>query len=229
AYPGNGSTQTILGRSINSIFGYSAGGIFQTAAQVAASGQPGAYVGGLRIVDVNHDGKIDANDQRFLGTTDPKYIFGVNFDANYRDWSFNMAWQGVKGGLIFDYFKGLTDFTANPGANYGGRVLSAWTPANTGSSIPAAALSYGQVPDSYFYESASYIKLRNLALAYTFPESLRAPVHVKRLRVYLQGENLLIIKPKGTVLQDPEQPNVGDPIPPFPIPKRFTVGFEGSF
>jgi len=54
-------------------------------------------------------------------------------------------------------------------------------------------------------------------------------VHVKRLRVYLQGENLLIIKPKGTVLQDPEQPNVGDPIPPFPIPKRFTVGFEGSF
>ena len=229
AYPGNGSTQTILGRSINSIFGYSAGGIFQTAAQVAASGQPGAYVGGLRIVDVNHDGKIDANDQRFLGTTDPKYIFGVNFDANYQDWSFNMAWQGVKGGLIFDYFKGLTDFTANPGANYGGRVLSAWTPANTGSSIPAAALSYGQVPDSYFYESASYIKLRNLALAYTFPESLRAPVHVKRLRVYLQGENLLIIKPKGTVLQDPEQPNVGDPIPPFPIPKRFTVGFEGSF
>jgi len=229
AYPGNGSTQTILGRSINSIYGYSAGGIFQNAAQVAASGQPGAYVGGLRIVDVNHDGKIDANDQRFLGTTDPKYIFGVNFDANYRDWSFNMAWQGVKGGLIYNYFKGLTDFTANPGANYGGRVLSAWTPANTGSSIPAAVLSYGQVPDSYFYESASYIKLRNLALSYNLPESLRAPVHVKRLRVYLQGENLLILKPKGTVLQDPEQPNVGDPIPPFPIPKRFTVGFDGSF
>src|SRR5260370_18556522 len=119
AYHGNANTQTILGRSVNSIYGFSAGGIFQNAAQVAASGQPGAYVGGLRIVDVNHDGKIDANDQRFLGTTDPKYIFGVNFDANYRDWSFNMAWQGVKGGLIYNYFNGRTHFTANPGANYG--------------------------------------------------------------------------------------------------------------
>src|SRR5260370_4339308 len=158
AYPGNGSTQTILGRSINSIYGYPAGGIFQNVEPVAASGQTGAYVGGLRIVDVNHDGKIDANDQRFLGTTDPKYIFGVNCDANYRDWSFNMAWQGVKGGLIYNYFKGLTDFTANPGANYGGPVLSAWTPANTGSGIPPARVGYGQGPGTFLLESPAYIQ-----------------------------------------------------------------------
>lgn len=229
SYPGNGTTQTILGRSINSIFGYSAGGIFQSAAEVAASGQPGAYVGGLRIVDVNHDGKIDSNDERFLGTTDPKYIYGLNFDANIQDWAFNMSWQAVKGGLVYNYFKGLTDFTANPGANYGGRVLNAWTPSNTGSSIPAVALSYGQIPDSYFLESASYIKLRNVAVSYSLPPALGSKVYVKKLRVYVQGENLLTLKPKGTVLQDNEQPNIGGGIPPFPIPKRFTVGFEGAF
>ena len=229
AYPGNGTTQTILGRSINSLYGYVAGGIFQNAAEVAASGQPGAYVGGLRIVDTNHDGKIDASDKRFFGSTDPKYIFGVNFDANYRDWAFNMSWQGVNGGLVNNYFKGLTDFTANPGANYGGRVLNAWTPTNTGSTIPAVVLSYGQIPDSYFWESGSYIKLRNLSLSYTFPQRFMSPIHAKRGRIYIQGENLVTIKPKGTVLQDPEKPGAGAPIPPFPIPRRYTVGFDFGF
>ena len=128
SFPGNGSTLTVLGRSINSVYGYVANGIFQTAAEAAASGQPGAYVGGLRILDVNHDGKIDAADRVFFGRTDPSYIFGVNFDANFKAWAFNMAWQGVKGGLVNNGFKGLTDFTANPGANWGGRTLNAWSP-----------------------------------------------------------------------------------------------------
>jgi hypothetical protein len=108
-------------------------------------------------------------------------------------------------------------------------VLSAWTPNNTGSSIPAVALSYGQIPDSYYYESATYIKLRNLSVSYTFPDRFMSPIHAKRGRIYLQGENLLTIKPKGTVLQDPEYPGAGAPIPPFPIPKRFTIGFDFGF
>ena len=222
SFPGNGSTLTVLGRSINSIYGYVANGIFQTAAAAAASGQPGAYVGGLRILDVNHDGKIDAGDRVFFGTTDPSYIFGANFDANFKGWAFNMAWQGVKGGLVNNGFKGLTDFTANPGANWGGRTLNAWSPTNTGSSIPAVSQNYGLLPDSYFWESASYIKLRALSVSYALSEARWA--YVKTLRFYLLGENLVTIKPHGTVMQDPETPGAG-----FPVPRRYTLGFEGTF
>jgi hypothetical protein len=56
-----------------------------------------------------------------------------------------------------------------------------------------------------------------------------SPIHAKRGRIYIQGENLVTIKPKGTVLQDPEKPGAGAPIPPFPIPRRYTVGFDFGF
>ena len=213
-----------VGKSINSLCGFAGNGIFQNAAELAALNQPGGYVGGLRIKDVNGDGKIDANDRVFFGSTDTPYTFGVDFNGSYREWGFDMAWQGVRGGRVFNGFKGLTDFTSNPGSNYGGRVLNAWTPTNTGSTIPAVSANYGQQPDTYFFESASYIKLRNLSVTYNLPDTLLARGRMKTFKVYLQGENLAIIKPSDTVMQDPETPGAG-----FPIPKRYTLGFQGTF
>jgi TonB-linked SusC/RagA family outer membrane protein len=224
SFPGNGSTDTILGRSVNSLYGFLGNGIFQNQAEVNALNQPGAYVGGLRITDVNGDGKIDAKDRVFYGSTDPKYLFGVNFTASFKAWDFNMSWQGVQGGLVDNYWKHFTDFTENPGSNYGGRVLDAWSPSNTSSTIPALSRSYGVFPDTYFHEDASYIKLRNLSVSYNAPDAALKWAHMKQLRVYLRGENLVLIKHKGTVTQDPETVGSG-----FPVPKRYTLGFEASF
>ncbi|HLQ11972.1 MAG TPA: SusC/RagA family TonB-linked outer membrane protein [Steroidobacteraceae bacterium] len=224
SFPGNGANLTVLGRSLNSLFGYVGDGIFQSAAEVAALNQPGAYVGGLRILDVNGDGKIDASDRVFYGTSDPKYIFGVNFDVNYKDWAINMAWQGVNGGLVDNSLKHYQFTTENPGSNWATGVFNTWSPTNTGSPNPAPHDGYGTLPDTYFWESGSYIKLRNLAVSYVVPASLLSRVRMKELRVYLQGENLVIIKPRGTTLQDPETAGTS-----FPVPKRYTLGFRGSF
>ena len=101
-------------------------------------------------------------------------------------------------------------------------MLTVTPPTNTGSSIPAVSQNYGLLPDSYFWESASYIKLRALSVSYTLPEARLA--YVKTLRFYLLGENLVTIKPHGTVMQDPETPGAG-----FPVPRRYTLGFEGTF
>ena len=93
----------------------------------------------------------------------------------------------------------------------------------------AAAAAFSQdsvlVPISYFYESSSYLKLRNVSLGYTVPDSALARVHVAKLRIYLEGTNLLIFKPGSTTLRDPEV----IPGASFPIPKTFTVGLNGSF
>src|SRR5207237_7488446 len=66
SFPGNGSTLTVLGRSINSVYGYVAHRIFQTAADDPASGQPGAYGGGVRRVHVSHCGTIEAGGRMVL-------------------------------------------------------------------------------------------------------------------------------------------------------------------
>jgi hypothetical protein len=48
--------------------------------------------------------------------------------------------------------------------------------------------------------------------------------NIKKFRVFVQGQNLLTIKPNSTVMQDPETPGAG-----FPVPKIYTLGFEGKF
>ncbi len=224
AYPGNDTTETVLGRSINSIYGYESCGIFTSQAQVTASGQPGAYVGGLKICHLV-PGPITSADQTFIGTTDPNFLFGFHIDATLQNFTYNMFWQGQEGGLVYNAWKNYQFPGNNTGANFSTALLSAWSPSNPDSRVPAPTLNSVQIPDSYFYESATYLKLRLVQVGYNFPDPLLAKVHVSRLRVFLSGSNLLIIKSKSNTMRDPEV----IPGSSFPIPKTYSLGFNGSF
>ncbi len=139
SYAGNGTTKTILGRSVSSIFGYVADGLFTTQAQVDNSSvQPGKGLGRIRYKDLNGDGVVDNNDQDYIGSFDPDFSYGFNATLHYKAFDFTFFLQGVQGNSVYNTYKVLTDFTSlQPGANWGSRVLQAWTPQNAGSTIPA--------------------------------------------------------------------------------------------
>lgn len=229
SFGGNGQDKTIVGHSINSVFGYVADGLFQSQAEVDAHAtQAGAAPGRIRWADLNNDGVIDEQDQDFFASSDPDYIYGMNFSFTYGNWDFNMFWQGVEGGQIRNNWRIFTDFTSlNIGSNYGDRVLSAWTPENTNSDVPALTLidNNGEGrQSSFFYEDGSYLKLRNLSVGYSPDEYFLNEYGIAGARVYLQGSNLLTITPDGTLSQDPETPNEV-----FPIARRVTFGIDVSF
>jgi len=228
AYAGNGTTATVLGRSINSLYGYVVQGIFQSAQEVAgAATQPGDGVGRIRYKDLNGDGVVDNNDQKFLGSTDPNFTYGLNVSLNYKNFDLSFFLQGVQGGLEYNNYKYLTDFSSlAPGSNWGVRTLDAWTPQNSKSNIPALTLvnanNEGRY-STYFLESASYLKLRNIQLAYNL-KSIAGLSKLTRARVYIQASNLLRFKSKSNTMPDPENPNSA-----YPIPVVATVGANISF
>lgn len=229
SFGGNGQDKTIVGHSINSVFGYIADGLFQSQAEVDSHAtQAGARPGRIRWADLNSDGVIDEQDQEFFASSDPDFIYGMNFSLNYGNWDFNMFWQGVEGGQIRNNWRIFTDFTSlNIGSNYGDRVLNAWTPENSQSDVPALTLidNNGEGrQSSFFYEDASYLKLRNLSVGYSPDESFLNDYGIKSARIFLQGSNLLTITPSGTLSQDPETPNEV-----FPIARRITIGLNVSF
>lgn len=97
AYPGN-LENTIIGHSQFDIFGYKTAGLFQSQAEVdAAPTQIGAGPGRIRYVDTNHDGKIDANDQTWIGTTLPSLEYGARIDLNYKKFDLAIFGSGVAG------------------------------------------------------------------------------------------------------------------------------------
>lgn len=228
SYPGNGTTQTILGRSVNSIFGYVTEGLFTSAAEVQNSAiQPGKGLGRIRYKDLNGDGVINNDDQTYIGNFDPKFSYGLNVNLKYKNWGLSFFFQGVQGNSVYNVYKAVTDFTSlDPGANWGTRVLRAWTPQNPNSTIPALTLVDNNNEgrgSTYYVENGSYCKLRNLQLSYNLNDALKK-YKIRNAKVYLQGSNLLTIKSKSYTDPDPENATNE-----FPIPLIMTAGFNFSF
>ncbi|SFT23725.1 SusC/RagA family TonB-linked outer membrane protein [Mucilaginibacter polytrichastri] len=228
SYPGNGTDKNILGRSVNSIFGYVANGLFTTQAEVDNSPvQPGKGLGRIRYKDLNGDGVVDNKDQDYIGSFDPDFSYGFNAGVKYKDFDLTFFLQGVQGNSVYNTYKVLTDFTSlQPGANWGSRVLQAWTPQNPNSTIPALTTvdrnNEGR-GSTYFVENGSYLKLRNIQLGYDLKKALKG-LKIRDARVFIQASNLLTIKSSSYSATDPE-----NAVNNFPIPIVTTLGVNVTF
>ncbi|MGN7723933.1 SusC/RagA family TonB-linked outer membrane protein [Chitinophaga sp. 22620] len=227
SYPGNGTDKTILGRSINSSFGYIADGLFTSQKDLDDSpAQTGKGLGRIRYRDLNGDNVIDDKDRDYIADGNPDLIYGLNFELSYKNFDLSFFLQGVQGIQVFNDFKTFTDFSSLwVGSNWGERTLSAWTPSNPSSTIPALTLvnrNNESRASTYFYENGSYLKLRNIQLGYNLRHAFRNTA-IQNARVFLQGSNILTFKSKGFTAADPEAPGHS-----FPIPAIVTAGFNVS-
>lgn len=214
-------------------YGYKTAGIFQTQEEVDsylnASGtpiQPKAKPGDVRFVDVNGDGQIDSDDRTDIGNGTPRWTFGLNFNASWKGFDFNMFWQGVADADIFDATH-RTDIARN---NYPSWMLQRWTGPGTSNKVPRlynGDANNWQSSDIYIFDG-SYLRLKNITLGYTLPKSLTMKVRVERLRFFVSAENLLTFtKYHGF---DPEIASGGTSLGVdygvYPQARTWTVGFN---
>ncbi|MFB6343503.1 SusC/RagA family TonB-linked outer membrane protein [Saccharicrinis sp. FJH62] len=226
AYPGN-SEQTVLGHSELSIFGFVTDGIFQNQQEVDAHAtQVGAAPGRIRYKDLNKDGKIDALDQEFLGTLLPKLEYSLRVDLYYKNFDLSLFGSGVAGKTGYDPYTFYNDFIRGRD-NVGTGVFRAWTPQNPTSTVPALSLSDNNNEtrtSDYLYVNASYFKMRNLQLGYSFPKATLQNAHIENLRIYLMAENLFWLKSKDFQGPDPERTDINT----IPVPTSFSFGVNLS-
>ena len=212
-----------------SLIGYVVEGLYQSREEVLASGQTGARVGGLKYADLNGDGKINEKDRTWIYNPVPNFSYGINVNLGYKDFDFTMFWQGVAGVDVINNQKYQTDFWSitDAGSNKGERLMDAWTPANSGSDIPALTTSNGADEgrlSSYYVENGSYIKLRTLQLGYTVPAVWAKKVMLSRARVFISADNLWTIKSKSLTCSDPENTGWN-----YPHTASFTFGVQLGF
>ena len=213
-----------------SIVGYVFDGIFQNQDEVLAYGQDNARVGGMKYADLNGDGKITPDDQTWIFNPVPDFSFGLNVELTYKNFDFQMFWQGVIGQDVYNNQKFQNDFwsVTDAGSNKGVRVLDGWLPnVNSSSTIPMLTTNNrgdeGRT-SSYFVENGSYAKLRTLQLGYNLPAKVLGKLRMSRARVYVSGQNLLTIKSNSLTCTDPENPNWA-----YPIPTSVSFGLQLDF
>ena len=230
-FGGNG-VKSVVDHPMGAQVGYIFDGIFQNQEEVDNHAhQEGAGVGRMRFLDLNNDGYITEADQDWIYDPTPDFTYGLNAYLQYKNFDFTMFWQGMQGNdvITIDY-KRQTDLWAGvnvPNLNKGIRVLDAWSPSNTGSTIPALTTmdtNNETRVSSYYVENGSFLKLRTIQFGYNLPTNLVKKLYMQRLRVYVSAQNLLTIKSKNFTGVDPEVPTFG-----YPIPLNVTFGLNVSF
>ena len=222
-----GNTINRVGHPINSIYGYRVTGFFQSQEEVdAAPGQFGALrPGDLRYEDVNGDGDITADDRVILGNSFSRLTYGVDLYASFKGFDLSISLLGVgKREIILQGDVAYAFFNAGKIQKW---QTDSWTPENTDASYPAlfAGSSHNNWrTNSFWLFDASYLRVRNVTLAYNFPKSMLEKISIRNLKIYVSGQNLWTFDnmPEGI---DPTFPNFTDG-GFYPITSVFTLGLN---
>ena len=190
------TTKSDNGHPIGSFFLRQADGIFQNAAEIAASAQKSAQPGDIRYKDISGpngkpDGVIDDNDRAYSGSYQPKFTYGFSGSLNYKTFDFSFNTYGNYGGKIYNGKKALrgSDSRDNIETSV---AKGRWTVNHPSNSIPRATL--GTLPPStYFLESASFLRINNITLGYTLPRPILTKAKIQNLRIYVTAQNPITI------------------------------------
>lgn len=228
----NNSYVTMLaeGYPINVFYGYVTDGIFQNQQEVNDHAiQTGAEPGDIRFRDLNNDGVINDEDRTVLGNPNPTWLFSMNNTLTYKGFELSVYLQGVAGNKIFNA-NNIDNTGMSAAYNQTTDVLNRWTGEGTSNFIPRAV--YGdpngnnRVSDR-FVENGSYLRLKNITLAYNFPGKWLDKIGVQALRLSLSCENVATITSYSGF--DPEVDINGIDLSRYPISRTFSFGLNLNF
>jgi TonB-linked SusC/RagA family outer membrane protein len=205
--------RNLPGHPIGSFYGYKVIGLYKDSNDVVNSPtETDAGPGRFKYADISGpngkpDGVIDANDRTQIGNPNPKFTYGLNLSASYKNWDFSAFFYGSYGNQVYNEGRYWTDFYGSFAGNKSKDLLyNSWTPSNLNAKTPKIETSgynsTNNVANSYFIESGSFLKLKSLKIAYNLPVSKIKGYGIDRLTFYIQAVNLFTIT-KYTGL-DPE-------------------------
>ncbi len=190
--------------------------------------------GFIKFQDLDGDGAITTADKTYIGQSYPDFIFGFNSGMSYKGFDLTFFFNGVTGNQIFN-MGAATAIDYGRGLNAPRDVFTDhWTPSNTSAKYPVITKDVSQEASDRYVEDGSYLRLRNIELAYTLPVEEIGMGPVRLLQLYVSGQNLLTVT--GYSWWDPEvNSHGGDGLNrgidqyTYPIPKSFTLGIRAGF
>ena len=225
------------GKPINWIKGYLNSGYYTSLDDIYNSPEPSLGVtpenlipGDLSYIDFNADGVVDNLDQAPLEhVAYPMNTGGLTLGIEYKGLKVSAMFYGV-----YNQIKGLNktlwDFPM--GVMKGQEdITERWTPETAAAGTatkPALHLTFGghsqQVNSEYCYRDASYLRLKNAEISYSFSRKLLKNTPLRRAQIYVNGNNLLTFTRLDDRL-DPETSSTSV----YPMVRRYNFGVRLTF
>jgi len=194
-------------------------------------GSINTVAGDLRYQDTNGDGKIDANDQRRIGTnTFPRSNFGTTIDLGYKGIYFSAVIMGS--GIRDRYIGDVVQGSSAQGYLVYGFQQDYWTPTNPNAPFPRQVSNSGvngnnnAVVSDFWILKSQYVRLKSVQLGYNLKLGVLKKTAFKQLKVFVSGTNLLTISNSTKYFIDPESDpnNYG-----YPIQRTLSLGVNVGF
>jgi TonB-linked SusC/RagA family outer membrane protein len=231
----NGQSQSVTvfekGFTPGYFYGFKTNGLFQNAAEVAASPkQAGAQAGDIKYVDMNGDNVIDALDKTKIGDPFAKFTLGWNVNVQVGNFDFVSFVYASVGNDIYRAFERNANYTNKPR-----EILARWTGENSTNDARFPRYSFvdnnnnARVSDRYV-EDGSFIKIKNLQFGYSLPASMTKN-GLNKVRFYFQVKNAYTFT--NYTGYDPEIPGgileTGVDRGAYPQPRTFALGLDIKF
>ena len=190
-----------------------------------------AVAGWPKYKDLNNDGKIqEILDYTALGSPHPDFTYGMNTSMQYRNFDLTLSLNGRKGGYIVNGLRQTIDNMQGI-FNVQKEWVNRWrSPQEPGDGIHANGPQLVHRLNSLWLEDASYIRITNLTLGYTLPQSfLQKNKVIKHVRFYASAQNLLTITNYKGANPEGQASNVNATLSPgidnnaYPLPRNITA------
>lgn len=191
--------------------------------------------GQIKYKDLDNSGSITIADKTYIGDPNPDFIFGFNTRMAYRNFELTVFLQGVQGNDILNISSINNTVDYGIGLNMPREVfLNHWTPENPNAKYPKPSISTKTSMSDRFVEDGSYVRLKNIQLAYNLPVEKLNASWLRHLQVYASGQNLLTFTkyswwdPEVNSLGGANSVNQGIDYFSYPMAKTVTFGIRAG-
>lgn len=228
---GNYSTRTQVGYPVGAFWGYEVEGVYASDEQAAADPvwQEVKAAGYFKYRDIDGNGVINEADKTYLGSPIPWLMGGLDFGLVWKGLDFSLTLQGQVGNKVLNAKRMNRDvFTdGNYDLNF---YQNAWRPSRLSDTYPSAAAynsAFVQQANSFFVEDASYFRIQNVQVGYTFSNlkgisSLRVSLTAQRPYTYFRY-NGFTPEVSGSPIAS------GIDTSTYPLQSTYTLGLKISF
>jgi TonB-dependent starch-binding outer membrane protein SusC len=231
-----GSLRVTNNSPINFFYGFVTEGIFQSYKEIAnhavqtAGTDPATSTapGDIKFKDINGDGIINNDDRTNIGNSIPTFTYGLTNTITYKNFELTLFIQGSQGNKVLNFTRWYTEGGVSNG-NYSNKVLGRWVGPGTSNAQPRVTLQdpngNNRVSDR-FVEDASYLRIKNIRIAYSIPTRWSTLLNLKKAQLYVSSQNLLTITNYSGL--DPEVGG-GNDIGFYPQARTFIAGVTIDF
>ena len=193
-------TKSFEGEPISSFYGWKTAGIYQNQSQIDndpnISNDPRKSTitpGDVIFVDTNGDHIVDNQDRVHIGDANPNLLLGINFNISYKTLSLSSVFSGAFGHELYDAMM-MRGIDPTQAGNFDAVAMERWHGEGTSNKWPK--MSTVRVNENYRFselglKSGNYMRMKDITLGYTIPETVVERIGLDNIKVYLSGRNLL--------------------------------------